>query len=108
MIIGNKLNPNSDFQIFINRNFIDRTKNVKYLEVYLNSDLFWKTHIDFLAKRLSKVCGMICKLCYFVPTATLKVVYLACLTQFFNTHRLFGEEHVKVTNINYLFYRTKS
>ena len=107
MVISNTPNPNSDFQISINHNFIDRTNTVKYPGVYLNSDFFWKTHIDYLAKRLSKVCGIIYKLRHFVPTHTLKVVTLACLTQFFNTHCLIREEHVKVTYRNYLFYRTK-
>ena len=75
MIISNTLNPNSDFQISINHNLIDRTNTVKYLGVYLNSDSSRKTHIDYLAKRLSKVCGMIYKLHHFVPKCTLKVVY---------------------------------
>ena len=74
MVIINTSNSNSDFQISINYNLIDRTNTVKYLGVYLNSDLSWKTHIDYLAKRLSNVCGMIYKLRHFVPTRTLKVV----------------------------------
>ena len=77
MVISNKSDLNSDFQISINHHLIDRTNNVKYLGVYLNSDLSWKTHIDNLAKRLSKVCGIIYKLRYLVPTATLKVVYFS-------------------------------
>ena len=77
MVISNISNPNSDFQISINDNPIDRTNTVKYLGVYLNSDLSWKTHIDYLAKRLSKVCGMIYKLHHFVPARTLKVVYFS-------------------------------
>ena len=62
MLIGKKSTPNSHLQISINHNLIDRTNNVKHLGVYLNSDLSWKTHFDNLAKRLSKVCGMIYKL----------------------------------------------
>ena len=61
MVISNTSNPNSDFQISINHNLIDRTSTVKYLGVYLNSDLSWKTHVDYLAKRLSKACGMLYK-----------------------------------------------
>ena len=105
MEISYKSNPNSDFQTTINHNLIDRTNNVKYLGVYLNSDLTWKTHLDNLAKKLSKVCGMIHKLCYFVPTATLKVVYSVFQHALPNYN---WEEHVKVTNINYLFYSSKS
>ena len=77
VVISNTSNSNSNFQISINHNLIDRTNTVKYLGVYLNSDLFWKTHIDYLAKRLSKVCGVIYKLRHFVPTGTLKVEYFS-------------------------------
>ena len=35
----------------------------------------WKTHIDYLAKKLSKVCGMIYKLHHYVPLSTLRIVY---------------------------------
>ena len=77
MMICNTSNPNSDYQISINHNLIDRTNTVKYHGVYLISDLSWKTHIDYLEKRLSKVYGMIYKLHHFVPTRTLKVVYFS-------------------------------
>ena len=83
MVISNTSNPNSDFQISINHNLIDRTNIVKYLGVYLNSDLSRKTHMDYLAKRLSKVCVMIYKLRHFVPTRTLKVVYFSMFNSVF-------------------------
>ena len=35
----------------------------------------WKTHIDNLAKKLSKVCVMIYKLRHYVPLSTLRIVY---------------------------------
>ena len=54
MIISNTLNSNSDFQIFINLNLIDRTNNVKYLGVYLNTDLSWKLIQTILQKNCQK------------------------------------------------------
>ena len=77
MVISNTSNSNSDFQISINHNLIDRTNNEKYLRVYFNGNLVWITHTDYLAKRLSNACVMIYKLRYFVPTATQKVVYFS-------------------------------
>ena len=54
MVISNTSNPNSDFQIFINHNLVDKTNNVKYLGVYLNTDLSWKLIQTILQKNCQK------------------------------------------------------
>ena len=36
--------------------------SIKYQGIQLDRELSWRTHIDYLAKKLSKVCGMIYKL----------------------------------------------
>ena len=41
----------------------------------MDNKLCWKTHIDDIVTRLSRVCGVIYKLGYLVPTYTLKLVY---------------------------------
>ena len=47
------------------------------LGVHLDSKLSWKTHIEKLTCKLSKVCGMINKLKRYVPLPTLKLFYYA-------------------------------
>ena len=45
--------------------------------VYLNNKLSWRTHIDKICKKVSKVYEMIYKLRYYVPLSTLKIAYLS-------------------------------
>lgn len=75
MIISKKLHLATDFKPTINGNLIEKTVNVKYLGVCLDSKLSWECHIDTMHKKLSKVCGMIYKLRHYVPLSTLKLVY---------------------------------
>ena len=41
---------------------IELKNSIKYLGIHLDRELSGKTHIDYLAKKLSKVCEMIYKL----------------------------------------------
>ena len=48
---------------------------MKYLGVHVDNKLSWKTHINNLCFKLSKVSGIIFKVRHFVPLSTLKLVY---------------------------------
>ena len=39
----------------------------KYLGIYVDSKLSFQSHIEYIKKRLSKQCGIICKLRHYVP-----------------------------------------
>jgi len=43
-------------KVTISQNSIKLTDNIKYLEIFVDNKLTWKTHIDFLSKKLSEVC----------------------------------------------------
>jgi len=58
MIIGKSNLKIADFKLTINYNLINLENNVKYLGVHLNNKLTWKTHIDSLCKKLSKVVSV--------------------------------------------------
>ena len=64
MLVTNK---QSDTQ-----NLISITDNVKYLGGYLDDKLSWKTHINDLCFKLSKVSGIIFKQRHFVLRSTLR------------------------------------
>ena len=67
MLISKKPLNDSNLSVLINQNLIEKSIWVKYLDVHLDNKLSWKTHIDKLCKKVSKVCGMIYKLHYYVP-----------------------------------------
>ena len=46
MSVGHKQAVASDFNFCINHVEIEQSDNVKYLGVYLESKLSWKTHIE--------------------------------------------------------------
>ena len=77
MLISKKPLNDSNFSFLINQNLIKKSECVKYLGVYLDNKLSWRTHIDKICKKVSKVCGMIYKLRYYVPLSTLKIVYFS-------------------------------
>ena len=81
MLISKKPLNDLYFSALINQNLIEKSECVKYLGVYLDNKSSWKTHIEKLCKKVSKVCGMICR--YLL---TLKIVYFSLYhsrTQYF-------------------------
>jgi len=75
MIISNKTYASLKFTPTINHNPIEKTNNVKYLDVHLVDKLSWVSHLDVMCKKLSKVCGIIYKLRHYVPISNLKLIY---------------------------------
>jgi len=66
IISSGKINVKMNvFKMYINQNLIYFKDNVKYLSFYFDNKLTWKTYIDNLCKKLSKVCGMIYNLRHF-------------------------------------------
>ena len=51
MLISKKTLNDLNFSVLINQNLIERSESVKYLRVYLDNTLPWKTHIG-----LDKIC----------------------------------------------------
>ena len=53
ILVSNKNTNTSDVILTIDDNALQRKKNVKYLGVYLNNNLIWKPHIEYLCTKLS-------------------------------------------------------
>ena len=51
-----------NFQIFINKISIPRVSSLKFLGIIISSNLSWKEHIVFIAKKISRSLGIINKL----------------------------------------------
>ena len=76
MINGRVQNENL-FDIFLNDTPLSKTNSVKYLGVFIDDQLNWRTHIESLEKKLSTACALICKLRYFVSQSCLLKYYYA-------------------------------
>ena len=58
---------------------LERKNYVKYLGVLIDETLSWKYHIIHLASKISKTIGIIARLRYFVPLATLHHLYISLI-----------------------------
>ena len=60
-------NVTSTRQIIINKNILGQVDSTKFLGVYIDQDLAWKTHINFIATKISKSVGLLYKVKYYLP-----------------------------------------
>ena len=78
IITGNKVqNRKFKFKLKINGNFLERCSFYKYLGLNFDENLNWKIHIDYVSKKISKMCGIVSKLRHCVDIEILKTVYYA-------------------------------
>ena len=54
---------------------LDRKNYVKFLGVFIDSNLKWSHHINYVALKISRIVGIIARLRHFVPTQTLLMIY---------------------------------
>ena len=77
-----------DVKIKINGKKLIPIKFVKYLGIYIDKHLNWKTHQAEIASRLSRANGMLCKIRHFVNFKTLKMIYFGI----FSSILMFGSQ----------------
>ena len=68
-------NPN--FSVQINGEDLERCDSYKYLGVYIDQNLTWKPHVDYISKEISKTCGSLSKLRHCANIDILISVYYA-------------------------------
>ena len=78
MIVTDKNKPfEGDFVVKINKTTLGKCSSYKYLAVYINESLNWRSHINYLCEKIYKVCGIFAKLRHCVGFDILKMVYHA-------------------------------
>ena len=107
MLVINKQIDISNFKICVNQNLINITDNVKYLGIHVDDKLSWKTHINNLCFKLSKLSGIIFKLRHFVPLSSFRLVYYAMFHSHIQIRNFIGVGPPKVTLTNFQLFKTK-
>ena len=64
-------------QIIIENNVLEQVDNTKFLGVYIDQHLTWKTHVNFTAAKISKSVGLLYKAKYYLPSKSLLTLYYA-------------------------------
>ena len=68
-----------NLNLLINSSSLDSCDSYKYLGVYIDRNLSWCTHVDYLCRKIVKGCGGLAKLRHCVNINILKNVYYALI-----------------------------
>ena len=82
MIFKNKQRDLSNITLPIlklNEKTIERVHKFLYLGIYMDEDLTWEPHIDYIANKISKNNGVLKRIKNTVPRQTLKLIYFALI-----------------------------
>ena len=66
-------------QIIKENNALGQVDNIKFLGVYINQHLTWKTHVNFFAAKISKSVGLLYKAKCYLPSKSLLTLYYALI-----------------------------
>ena len=73
---------NSNFQLTINNVPLRQDSCIKYLGIYIDSNLTCKSHIDYIAKKVKRSIGILSKLRYYVDNRIIINLYYALIYPF--------------------------
>ena len=66
-------------QIIKENNALGQVDNIKFLGVYIDQHLTWKTHVNFFAAKISKSVGLLYKAECYLPSKSLLTLYYALI-----------------------------
>ena len=69
-------------QVVINNVNLQQTECIKFLGLYIDSDLSWKSHISYLCKLLSRNTGILYRLKTFFPINILQTLYATLIMSY--------------------------
>jgi hypothetical protein len=72
--------------IFINNKKVKKVKSTKFLGIFIDEQLDWSAHINYLVKKLRSVSGALCRIRQSIPIELYKTIYAAL----FESHLTFG------------------
>ena len=75
MIVTNKKLKSYKPSFMISGKKIEECDHYKYLGVFIDKNLSWKQHIEYISKKISKACGSLANLRYCINIDLLREVY---------------------------------
>ena len=91
MILTSKRTPKPDHVIKIEGHKLDEVQITNFLGVYLDNNISWKRHIDYISGKVSRAIRMIVKARKFLTCESLKILYYSFVYPFLIYCNHFGE-----------------
>ena len=66
-------------QIIIENNVLEQVDHTKFLGVYIDQHLTWKTHVNFIAAKISKSVGLLYKAKHYLHSKSFLTLYYALI-----------------------------
>ena len=93
-------------QIIIESNVLEQVDNTRFLGVYTDQHLMWKTHVNFIAAKISKSVGLLYKAKYYLPSKSLLTLYYAVIYPYLTYCNLIWAS-TYVTNLQQIYLLQK-
>ena len=94
-IFGIKQKITTQHKLYICGKEIQNTESCKYLGIFIDSDLKWQTHINYVRNKLLKFTSIFYKIRTKLPEDVLRMIYFA----FVHSQLLYGiEVYANTTN----------
>ena len=77
-----KLPVTSDFSFMINNVCLKQERYIKYLGVFIDSNLTWKPQVKYISKKLKRSLGILSEIRYYVDITILISLYYALIYPF--------------------------
>ena len=100
MLFTNK-RGNNTLHITVQNTELEQKDSCKFLGIFIDKDLNWKTHIDYIANEISKIVALLGRLKHTFPKSILKNLYLSLLLPYLNYGNVIWASADK-TNLNSL------
>ena len=93
-------------QIILENNVLEQVAKTKFLGVYIDQHLEWKTHVNFIAAKISKSVGLLYKAKYYLPSNSLLTLYYALIYPYLTyCNLIWASTHV--TNLQRIYLLQK-
>ena len=97
-VFGPKHKVTTELKLYICGKEIQNTESCKYLGIFIDCDLKWKTHINYIYNKLLKFTSIFYKIRTKIPQNILRMIYFA----FVHSHLVYGIEVYANTTVNHL------
>jgi len=81
-IHGKKKKVIVNFELKLNNKLLKQEKSIRYLGIYIDCNLSWKDHIEYISRKIKRNIGILSKLRHYINSPALVNLYYALIYPF--------------------------